>query len=69
MVNLNGLIEILERIDGLLENLDYGDAAHILDCFGVHFFERLHVAFHELGSFFAQGPENKDGVDNRNERS
>ena len=45
-----------------MENLDHRDAAHVFNCFAVHFFERLHVAFHELRAFAAKGAQDKDGV-------
>ena len=65
MVSFDGLVEILEGVDGLLENLDYGDAAYIFDRFAVHFFERLHVAFHELRAFATKSAQDKDGVCDR----
>ena len=55
MVDRDAVVETLERKNRLLENLDYGYPAHVFYRFGVHLFEGLHVAFHELGSPAAKG--------------
>ena len=43
-------VEVLEGVDGLLENLHYRDAAHIFHCLGIHFLKGVHVRLHELPS-------------------
>ena len=43
-------MKVLERVNGLLENLHYGNSSHILYSFGIHFLQRSHVAFHKLPS-------------------
>ena len=45
---LDGVVERAEREDRLLEDLDHGDAAHVLGAGLVHLHERLHVARHEV---------------------
>jgi hypothetical protein len=41
-------VEVFERENGLLKDFHHRYSAHVLHRFGAHFFERVHVAVHEL---------------------
>ena len=61
----DSVVEGLERVDRLLENLDHGNAAHVLGTGLVHAHERAHVGLHELAALAprclacAQAPDGK----------
>ena len=67
MISFDGVVKVLEGIDSLLENLDYGDAAHIFDRFDVHFFEGLHVFLHKVLAFVHLGAERDDCIGDWND--
>ena len=49
----DGFVERLERVNRLLEDLDHGDAAHVLGARLVHAHERTHIGLHELAALTA----------------
>ena len=42
------VVEVFERVNRLLKNLDHRYAPDIFNGFGVHLFEQVHVGGHEL---------------------